>query len=105
MRYSKMDKKLTVKRITTERTDTGGIKEGSRATVFTTWCHLEPQKGARRVDYGQHHHTTPYDVYISNRPEAVYNTDLIFIDDEEYNITEPPYTTPDKRFIVIGVER
>jgi len=105
MRWTKMDKKITIKRSTSHRTATGGLKQGTPSEVFTDWCMLKPVEGIRKVEYGQHNHTKVFDVFLSNRPEEVRVNDLAYIDGEEYQITEPPYITSDKRFIKFQVER
>lgn len=105
MRFSKMNKKITVKRRTTDETESGGIKEvGDPVTVFTGWARVQPVGGDKRINYTQMGYTDPKEIFTSNRNEEVKPTDFVEFDGGVYEIISV-YVTEDKKFIVMEVSR
>ncbi|MCF8218779.1 MAG: head-tail adaptor protein [Bacteroidales bacterium] len=105
MRFSKMDKKITVKRRNTAETESGGIKEvGDPVEVFSDWARVQPVGGDKRLNYTQMGYTDPKEIFTSNRPEEVKPTDFVEFDGGVYEIISV-FVTEDKKFIVMEVSK
>jgi len=68
--FSRMQDKITIEKVGTERTETGGLKESGYIELFTDWCELTPASGTKRIEYRKFGYEEPYDVRISNRPSV-----------------------------------
>lgn len=68
--FSRMQDKITIEKVGTKRTETGGLKESGYTELFTDWCELTPASGTKRVEYRQFGYEEPYDVRMSNRPDV-----------------------------------
>jgi SPP1 family predicted phage head-tail adaptor len=105
MKIGKFDKRITIKRPVTERTDTGGIKTSSLTTLFTTWAKMEPVEGRRRIDMARVGYNDTYDVMLRARENYTIKTsDVLIYNSTEYQI-DSITQTPDKRYLKLEVNK
>jgi hypothetical protein len=104
--FSKMRDKITIETVSTERTETGGLKESGYTELFTDWCELIPASGTKRIEYRQLGYNKPYDVRLSNRPDVTpenwAETHRAKINGEVYQILSA-YTSQDNMKIIMEV--
>jgi SPP1 family predicted phage head-tail adaptor len=104
MRFTKMDRKITIREIQTEKTSTGGTKKVGTNDLFTTWGSLEPMTGSKRMEYTSVRNSEPFEIFIAYRPETITANMEAVIDGVVYQIMHV-FIDSDKKFIHLEVEK
>ena len=105
VRPTKFDKKFSLVREATARTETGGIKAASESVLFTDWCNKKPVSGTKRMDYTNLKYSDPYTLTMRKRTDTeILSTDIIRFGTKNYQI-KSMYESEDERFIIMDVAR
>lgn len=104
MNIQKFNKRISVKRYTTEKTTTGGIKTTGSTTLFTCWAKVTSITGNKRLEYTSMNYNDPKQIIIRKRSTDILTTDVIVISSIDYEIISM-YETEDERFIILEVRK
>jgi len=87
VRPTRFNKKYSLIRKTTERTDTGGLKQLASSILYEDWCNKKPVNGKKRLDYTALGYNEPYTLTMRKRTDYnILPTDIIQLDSVDFQI-------------------
>ena len=105
VRTTKFNKRYSLVRGTTMRTETGGIKAASESVLCEDWCNKKPVSGSKRMDYSSLKYSDPYTLTMRKRADIeILSTDTIRFGTKDYQI-KSMYESEDERLIIMDVAR
>ena len=104
VRPTKFDKKYSLIRFTTSKTDTGGTK-ATEAVLYTDWCNKKPVTGQKRMDFSSLNYRSPFTLKVRKRTDYdILYDDNIRIGTDDFQIRSI-YETEDQMYLVMDVSK